>query len=260
MDADLDLVHDHNNKFINKILLDLLSDNDAAQRRILDTYYLPNAKLTSPLFTVQGLDRIKNIFTLRSALSVQPPEVTNVVFDAKTCAVQLTNFIKIPLVPLTLHIPSWTILHFKETDIDSRLLKVWWHEDSWTIEGILQSLPIVSSIYTRVIRATLGKVLAGTGKLLESASGGCISHSYDVRPKPSLFRTVLIRWSDFLDRVTLHIPRPIDHPLHQHQQEQLLLRLRMKDYSSRQSCINRSIDPSFNYGFTCLPPRVLTRY
>ncbi|GAB5590684.1 hypothetical protein Unana1_05584 [Umbelopsis nana] len=59
MDADLDLVHDHNNKFINKILLDLLSDNDAAQRRILDTYYLPNAKLTSPLFTVQGLDRIK---------------------------------------------------------------------------------------------------------------------------------------------------------------------------------------------------------
>ena len=59
------------------------------------------------------------------------------VFDAKTCAVQLTNFIKIPLVPLTLHTPSWTILHFKETDIDSRLLKVWWHEDSWTIEGKL---------------------------------------------------------------------------------------------------------------------------
>jgi hypothetical protein len=76
-----------------------------------------------------------SVFTLTTALSIRPPVITNIVFDSKTCAVQLVNFIKIPLVPLTLNISTWTVLHFKETDLDSRLLKVWWHEESWTIEG-----------------------------------------------------------------------------------------------------------------------------
>jgi hypothetical protein len=212
------------------------------------------------------------------------------VFDSKTCAAQLINCIKIPFVSLTLHIPSWTILHFKETDLDSRLLKVWWHEDSWTIEGtehitefwsydipkqdnykienlnisipllwslgILQALPIVSKIYTGLIRTTLGTFLANTGKFLESASGGSTSHSYDVRPtnrvrhKPAsgLFRTILIRWSDFMDRGKLHIPRPIHHSVDHYERQQFLLHLRMKDNSS------------LNYGFTCLPPRTISHY
>lgn len=76
-----------------------------------------------------------SIFTLRSTLSVKPPTITTTIFDYWTCAVQLTNYIKIPFIPLVLSIPSWMILHFEETDLDSRLLKVWWHEDSWTIEG-----------------------------------------------------------------------------------------------------------------------------
>lgn len=78
---------------------------------------------------------LPSVFALTTALSTRPPVITNVVFDNKTCAVQLVSFLKVPLVPLTLNVPSWTVLHFKETDLDSRLLKVWWHEESWTIEG-----------------------------------------------------------------------------------------------------------------------------
>ncbi|KAH8550290.1 hypothetical protein BGW37DRAFT_494442 [Umbelopsis sp. PMI_123] len=226
MDADLDLIQHNQHHLLHKILSDLLSDDQVAQSRVLDTYYLPNAKLTSPLISVQGIENVKHIFALRSTLCVKPPKVTTVVFDYWTCAVQLTNYIKIPFIPLVLSIPSWMILHFKETDLDSRLLKVWWHEDSWTIEGILQALPIVSEFYTGTVRTTLGKILAGTGRLLKTAGGGSISHSCDIqqrishRPRVSLFRTILIRWSDFLERGKLHIPRPIDHSHRNHQQHQ----------------------------------------
>lgn len=42
-----------------EILSDLLSDDEVAQRRVLDKYYLPNAKLTSPLISVQGIENVK---------------------------------------------------------------------------------------------------------------------------------------------------------------------------------------------------------
>ncbi|KAI9285378.1 hypothetical protein BC943DRAFT_324160 [Umbelopsis sp. AD052] len=135
MDADLDLLQHNQHHLLHKILSDLLSDDEIAQRRVLDKYYLPNAKLTSPLISVQGIESIKNVFKLRSTLIVKPPTMTTKIFDYWTCAIHLTNYIKIPFIPLVLSIPSWMILHFKETDQDSRLLKVWWHEDSWTIEG-----------------------------------------------------------------------------------------------------------------------------
>ncbi|KAI8578285.1 hypothetical protein K450DRAFT_248095 [Umbelopsis ramanniana AG] len=231
MDADQDLLQHNQHHLLHKILSDLLSADEVAQRRVLDKYYLPNAKLTSPLISVEGIENIKSIFKLRSTLSVKPPTITTKIFDYWTCAVHLTNYIKIPFIPLVLSIPSWMILHFQETDLDSRLLKVCWHEDSWTIEGILQSLPIVSTLYSGIIRATIGRLFSGTGRLLQSASGGAISHSYDVRqrishrPRGGLFRTILIRWSDFLERGKLYIPRPIDHPRYnrRHRKNQLLL-------------------------------------
>ena len=89
----------------------------------------------------------------------------------------------------------------------------------------------MSRLYSGIIQATLGRLLSGTGRLLQTASGGTISHSYDVRqrishrPRVGLFRTILIRWSDVLERGKLHIPRPIDHPLYsrRHLKNQLLL-------------------------------------
>lgn len=248
MDADLDLQYD-DNTFMKKILNDLLSHNDSARRRVLNTYYLPNAKLTSPLVSIHGLEKIKNVFALTTALSTRPPVITNVVFDNKTCAVQLVSFLKVPLVPLTLNVPSWTVLHFKETDLDSRLLKVWWHEESWTIEGILQAMPVVSKFYSSMVRAGIGKLLVGTGKLLETVAGGSVSHSYDLPTRASresrcsLFKTVLISWSDFLTRAKLIVPRPIHKPVNPYQRQQWILQ-----------------QQSETLGFTCLPPRYITNF
>jgi hypothetical protein len=43
----------------------------------------------------------------------------------------LPSFIK-------LQIPAITTLHFRETECDSGLLKIYKQEDSWTLEGIIQ--------------------------------------------------------------------------------------------------------------------------
>jgi hypothetical protein len=113
--------------------------------------------------------------------------------------------------------------------------------------GILQSLPIVSKFYSGIIRVSIGKLLAGTGKLLETVSGGPISHSYDLptntsrESRCSLFKTILVSWSDFLDRGKLTVPRPIHKSVDPYRRQRLILQQQSK-----------------TLGFTCLPPRYIT--
>jgi hypothetical protein len=54
-----------------------------------------------------------------------------------TAVVHLTQNISPTLLPsfFHLHVPAITTLHFKETEQDSGLLKIYRQEDSWTLEG-----------------------------------------------------------------------------------------------------------------------------
>jgi hypothetical protein len=57
-----------------------------------------------------------------------------------TAVVHLTQNISPCIFPsfINLQVPAITTLHFKETDQDSGLLKIYRQEDSWTLEGIVQ--------------------------------------------------------------------------------------------------------------------------
>lgn len=92
----------------------------------------------------------------------------------------LPSFIK-------LQVPAITTLHFRETERDSGLLKIFRQEDSWTLEGnstykayckhiltsvmigLLQSVPIISFWYNNVLRVVMGKLMTTTGDILDSA-------------------------------------------------------------------------------------------
>jgi hypothetical protein len=63
-------------------------------------------------------------------------ELTNMKYR-HTAVIHLTQNISPCIFPsfIQLQVPAITTLHFKETDQDSGLLKIYRQEDSWTLEG-----------------------------------------------------------------------------------------------------------------------------
>lgn len=55
-----------------------------------------------------------------------------------TAVIHLTQNISPSMLPsfFRVQVPAITTLHFKETDQDSGLLKIYRQDDSWTLEGI----------------------------------------------------------------------------------------------------------------------------
>ncbi|KAI7874045.1 hypothetical protein K492DRAFT_169684 [Lichtheimia hyalospora FSU 10163] len=114
-----------------------------------------------------------SVYTLCQAFNRQSPTIENIVFDRQTAVVRLTHHLSPCILPsfLKLRIPVVTTLHFRETEPDSGLLKIYHQEDSWTLEGILQSLPLISFWYTNIFRVVMGLLMTTLGDLLDSALG-----------------------------------------------------------------------------------------
>ncbi|KAG0176902.1 hypothetical protein DFQ28_003388 [Apophysomyces sp. BC1034] len=89
----------------------------------------------------------------------------------RTAVVHLIQNLSPTIFPafVKLQVPSITTLHFRETEQDSGLLKIYRQEDSWTLEGILQSVPLISFWYNHVLRVVMGKLVTTTGDLLDAA-------------------------------------------------------------------------------------------
>lgn len=71
------------------------------------------------------------------------------IYDRHTAVVHLTQNISPCIFPsfIRLQVPAITTLHFKETDQDSGLLKIYRQEDSWTLEGVcLRVIPRITCI------------------------------------------------------------------------------------------------------------------
>ncbi|CDS07117.1 hypothetical protein LRAMOSA09640 [Lichtheimia ramosa] len=107
------------------------------------------------------------------SLNRQSPTIENIVFDRRTAVVHLVQNVSPCVLPsfLRLRIPVVTTLHFRETEPDSGLLKIYRQEDSWTLEGLLQALPLISFWYTRIFRVLMGLLLTTLGDLLDAALG-----------------------------------------------------------------------------------------
>lgn len=78
-----------------------------------------------------------SILLLWKTLNKYPPRIDNVCFDGETCVVFLTQRLCPRVVPLVqLELPVMVTLRFRETDLDSGLMKIAEHNESWTLEGL----------------------------------------------------------------------------------------------------------------------------
>lgn len=112
---------------------------------------------------------------------------------SRTAVVHITQNLSPSMFPsfIQLQVPAITTLHFRETEADSGLLKIYRQEDSWTLEGkweitfhvnkstnlvsgeyhlgLIQSMPLMSFWYNDVLRVVMGKLVTATGDLLDAA-------------------------------------------------------------------------------------------
>ncbi|KAI8332731.1 hypothetical protein EDC96DRAFT_451418 [Choanephora cucurbitarum] len=121
--------------------------------------------------STEGVLNIQYVYTVWQTMNRTEPMIDNIVFDGHTAVIHLTQTISPYILPslIQLKIPAITTLHFKETEKDSGLLKIYKQEDSWTLEGLLQSVPLVSFWYDHVLRLVMGKLVTATGDLLDAA-------------------------------------------------------------------------------------------
>lgn len=120
---------------------------------------------------MQNTNIQKSIFLVWKTLNKMPPTINNICFNGKTCVVFLEQTLcprAFPCVKILL--PVTVILEFRETDKDSGLLKIEAHEEHWTVEGIMNSIPILSFWYDRVVRTMVGKLLTATGEAVYTAT------------------------------------------------------------------------------------------
>ncbi|ORX56777.1 hypothetical protein DM01DRAFT_1334334 [Hesseltinella vesiculosa] len=157
--------------FLPAVVACIYSYDDAQRQRTINACYFTDAVFTSPLLTIQGNYNIDRAFLLWKGLNRHEPIIDNVCFDGETCVVHLTQIIQPRFLPLVkLRIPMIATLCFRETDLDSGLWKISLHQESWTVEGILDSVPFLSYWYQHVLKVSSGKLLVYSGKAIDTVS------------------------------------------------------------------------------------------
>lgn len=161
---------DESNNLIKDIVQDLLSYDSVRQKRVFEYYFFRDASLSSPLMSTEGVANIQNVYTVWKSLNREEPTITNIVFDGKTAVVHLTQNLCPSIFPFVrMKVPAMVTLHFKETEADSGLLKIYREEDSWTLEGLISSVPLISYWYDNVVRVIMGKLFITAGDVIHSA-------------------------------------------------------------------------------------------
>ncbi|KAI9009349.1 hypothetical protein CLU79DRAFT_775261 [Phycomyces nitens] len=158
--------------------------------------------------STEGVLNIQYVYTVWQALNRQEPTITNIVFDGQTAVIHLIQNLSPTIFPsfIRLQVPAITTLHFRETEQDSGLLKIYKQEDSWTLEGIIQSVPLISFWYNHVLRVIMGKLLTATGDLLDAALQHAQKMSVRGREIQRLGRDLAVENMEKLDeyRANLH--------------------------------------------------------
>ncbi|KAI8994639.1 hypothetical protein BDB01DRAFT_831603 [Pilobolus umbonatus] len=155
---------------ITRTVKELFSFDSNRQRRIIDRYYYNEASFNSPLISVQGSFHIRQVLLVWKLLNRYPPRIDKICLDGTTCVVFMTQILCPRLFPFVscIHIPVIVTLEFKETDQHSGSFKVIDHRESWTIEGIIESIPLLSYWYNHILRSMMGRILSATGLIIEN--------------------------------------------------------------------------------------------
>ncbi|KAK3828996.1 MAG: hypothetical protein J3Q66DRAFT_324095 [Benniella sp.] len=143
-------VVDKNMEFIWWIAVRLTSYDEEMHKEILDDFFTDDAKYIHPALTVEGRYNIRKVFRVWTSLNKDEPLVTDIVFDGHTAVISLIQNLRPRLFPfLHLQVPATTTLHFEESPIGPMIVS---HQDSWTLEGIVQSMPLLGWWYDHMVR------------------------------------------------------------------------------------------------------------
>ncbi|KAF8924220.1 hypothetical protein EDD21DRAFT_393226 [Dissophora ornata] len=163
-----DAVTERNMEFIWWLANRLTSYDEEMHKEILEDFFTDDAKYVHPALTVEGRYNIRKVFRVWTSLNKDEPEVTNIVFDGHTAIISLVQNLRPRVFPLLhLQVPATTTLHFRDTPEG---LMIYSHQDSWTLEGIVQSMPLLGWWYDHVVRNVLGSVLTSAGGFLHTAN------------------------------------------------------------------------------------------
>ncbi|KAI7855300.1 hypothetical protein BDC45DRAFT_505889 [Circinella umbellata] len=155
---------------IKNIVQDLFCYDTVKRKRILEFYFIKEAIMITPFMAARNIQEITNIYGIWQNINRTEPTITNIVFDGRTAVIHYIQNICPAVLPTsryTLKVPAITTLYFKERD---GLIKIYKQQDSWTLEGIMETLPMASFWYTRIIRVLLAKVAAVAGDMYEGSS------------------------------------------------------------------------------------------
>ncbi|KAF9328818.1 hypothetical protein BG006_008050 [Podila minutissima] len=162
------IVQDKNMEFIWWIANRLTSYDEEMHKEILDDFFTADATYIHPALTIVGRYNIRKVFRVWTSLNKDEPEVTNIVFDGHTAIISLVQNMRPRLFPLIhLQIPATTTLLFQDSPIGPMIYS---QQDSWTLEGIVQSMPLLGWWYDNVVRNLLGAVLTSAGGFLHTAN------------------------------------------------------------------------------------------
>ncbi|KAI8874855.1 hypothetical protein K501DRAFT_234517 [Backusella circina FSU 941] len=91
--------------------------------------------------------------------------------EGTVCIVFMTQLLCPRLFPFisSIKLPILVRLEFKETDTDSGLFKIATHEESWTVQGLVEAVPCLSFWYNTILRNMMGKIVSTTGSVIEAA-------------------------------------------------------------------------------------------
>lgn len=153
-----------------EIINDLLSYDDVKHKHVLDKYFAEDAVLIHPLLTTQGTPNIRRVFRVWSSLNaLEPTIVESYVLDGQTAVVHSIQNFNPRIFPfLHLKVPAITTLKYRYNP--DRGIEIYSQQDNWTLEGLIQSVPMVNWWYQNIVRVLLGKLFTGADSFIQTAN------------------------------------------------------------------------------------------
>ncbi|CAG8653389.1 10590_t:CDS:2 [Paraglomus occultum] len=152
------------------LIEDLISYDENRHKNVLDTFFDGDASLSHPFLTTKGTHNIRKVFRVWVSLNAQEPSIVETpIYDNETAVVRTIQHFRPRIMPFVhLQVPAQTILRFRERD-DGKMV-IYHQEDSWTLDALIQSVPLVNWWYENVVRTALGKIVSGAGSFIYSAN------------------------------------------------------------------------------------------
>ncbi|KAI7865485.1 hypothetical protein BDF14DRAFT_1006833 [Spinellus fusiger] len=145
----------------------LYSYHTEIQQQILRTCYSPDACFLSPLLRTQGTEAIRQVLMVWKALNKDPPTIDRICCNDQSCVVFMTQHVHPRLFPfLNVCLPVIVTLYFRSTGSSFKVVR---HEEHWTVQGLVETVPWFAQWYHRYVRCVTGKLISIAGHALSTA-------------------------------------------------------------------------------------------